>query len=103
MSMTRFSTTPSPATSTTSACAADSGTKATCFSTGSCLGTRTRPAQADRPDSAAVACASALSLGPPPARLASLGQASCGERVGQFVYVPVVGVTLTPNKNTYYT
>ena len=64
--MTRFSTEPSSPTSTASALTGDSGTKLTCRSRTSSLGTSTRPAQALRPDSTAVVRPSRSSIAADP-------------------------------------
>ena len=83
-STTRFSTLPSLPTTTATAWRGDNGTKASCLSTGSSLGTSTIPAQADRPDKAAVALLIASSIGPPrsisasiAARSSARGSATC--------------------------
>ena len=62
--MTRFSTLPSSLTSTAIACVGDRPMKPIERNGTSRLGTITRPAQADRPDNAAVVAASASSTGP---------------------------------------
>ena len=82
-STTRFSTLPSAPTSTASAWRGDSGTKPSWRSTGSRFGTRTMPAQADRPDSAAVAAASASSIGPPRSSRRLDRRALLGARLGR--------------------
>ena len=75
-STTRFSTCPSSPTITASARPGLSGTKLICRSTSSARGTRTSPAQADRPDKAAVVAASASSTGPERTALPSIAARS---------------------------
>ncbi len=80
-STTRFSTLPSLPTSTASACLSESQAKPNCFYHLSRRGTMTRPAQAERPESKAVAVFSASSIGPSPLSSRSM-RGACPRQCG---------------------